>query len=166
MARLKPLAELIDSCMSEALARQGFAASDVVTAWPEIVGDRLARFSQPIRMDWPKRRKGDDPRAQAEPATLVVRVEGAFALEMQHVAPLILERINAHYGWRCVGRIVTKQGPVRREAKRSTVAPELNAAARERIAAAVDGVEDGHLREALDRFGRAVLAQNRTHTKA
>ena len=26
----------------------------------------------------------------------------------------LIERINAHYGWRCIGRIVLKQGPVTR----------------------------------------------------
>ena len=58
-------------------------------------------------------RGGADPDARPEPATLVVRVESAFALELQHLAPLLIERINAHYGWRCVGRLVLKQGPVR-----------------------------------------------------
>jgi hypothetical protein len=36
--------------------------------------------------------------------TLTVRVEGAFALELQHLGPLVIERINRHYGWACVGR--------------------------------------------------------------
>ena len=59
-----------------------------------------------------------DPDARPEPATLVVRVESAFALEMQHLAPIVIERVNAHYGWRCVGRLVLKQGPVRRRPTR------------------------------------------------
>ena len=47
MARTRPLAELLDACLGPSLAAQGFAASDILLAWPEIVGDRLARASSP-----------------------------------------------------------------------------------------------------------------------
>src|SRR5688500_6007804 len=45
MARPKPLADLIDACLGPALAAQGFAASDVIVAWADIVGERLAGFT-------------------------------------------------------------------------------------------------------------------------
>jgi hypothetical protein len=35
------LADLVDACLAPALAAQGFAAADVVVAWPDIVGERL-----------------------------------------------------------------------------------------------------------------------------
>ncbi len=113
MARPKPLADLLDICLGPALAAQGFASADILAAWPDIVGPRLAAACRPVRIEWSRRGLRDrDERPQ--PALLVVRVEGAFALELQHVAPLLIERINAYYGWRCIGRIVLKQGPVRR----------------------------------------------------
>src|SRR5918997_4171912 len=124
MARPKPLADLMDACLGPALAAQGFAASDVIAAWADIVGARLAGFTQPIRIDWP-RGAARDRDTRPEPATLVVRVEGAFALEMQHLAPVIIERVNAHYGWRCIGRLVLKQGPVKRAAPADPPAPTL-----------------------------------------
>lgn len=141
---------------------QGFAASDVIVAWPDIVGERLARFTQPVRIEWPRRGAGHDPDRRPDPATLVVRVESAFALEMQHLAPVIIERINAHYGWRCVGRIVLKQGPVRRLEPQREPERTLPEAERRRVAAAVEPVEDEALREALDRLGQAVLRTGKT----
>jgi hypothetical protein len=156
MARPKPLADFIDSCLGPALRAQGFAASDVITAWPEIAGDRLATFSRPVRLEWPRRGR-PDPDARPEPAALIVRVESAFALELQHLAPLLIERVNAHYGWRCVGKLVLKQGPVRRpEAARRSAAAPLPEAARARIADAIAGVDEAGLRGALDRLGQAV----------
>ncbi len=92
-------------------------------AWPDIVGERLASFTQPLKIEWKRRSAGADPATRPEPATLVVRVESAFALEMQHLAPVVIERVNAHYGWRCIGRIVLKQGPVRRPEPRRPAAP-------------------------------------------
>lgn len=158
MARPKPLAEFVDACLGRALAAQGFAASDVIVAWPDIVGERLARFSQPLRIDWPRRgaTRGRDERP--EPATLVVRVEGAFALEMQHMAPLVVERVNAYYGWRCVGRLVLKQAPVRRDSPAPKAERPLLPEEKAAISDALEGVADDDLRGALDRLGSAVVA--------
>src|SRR4051794_41788118 len=107
MARPKPLADLIDLCLGRSLAAQGFAASDVITAWPDIAGERLAAVSQPVRIEWPRRGQRPDPEARPEPASLGLRVEGAFAIEGQHPAPPPIERIHAPYGRRLLrpGRV-------------------------------------------------------------
>jgi hypothetical protein len=160
MKRPRPLADLLNSCLGPTLAAQGFAASDVITAWPEIVGDRLATFTQPLKIEWKRRGSGQDERR--EPATLVVRVESAFALEMQHLAPVVIERVNTHYGWRCIGRLVLKQGPVRRSAPRIVPPFRLGPQERERIDSAVEPVADEGLRAALDRLGQAVLGAKAT----
>jgi hypothetical protein len=158
-SRPKPLADFVDACLGPALAAQGFAASDVIVAWPEIAGERLAGFSRPVKLEWPRRSRLD-PGARAEPATLVVRIESAFALELQHLAPLLIERINAHYGWRCVGRIVLKQGPVPRPKAKPAKPAELTAEERARLAGKTAAVEDEPLREALNRLGTAVVGAN------
>ena len=113
--RPRPLADLIEPTLGAALAAQGFSGHDIVASWPDIVGERLGAASRPLKVEWPRRRPGESGRS--EPATLIVRVEGAFAIELQHMAPLVVERINAVYGWRCIGRIVLKQGPVGRAAR-------------------------------------------------
>lgn len=155
--RAVPLAELLDGCMSEALAKQGFAGSDVIASWGDIVGEPLATFSQPLKMEWPKRRRGEGPDARPDPATLVVRVEGAFALDLQQMTPLVIERVNAHYGWACVGRIAIRQGPVKRIAPRILKKQPLDPALLREVDALVVGVEDDGLKAALARFGCAVL---------
>ena len=159
--RLGALSEWVDTCLAPVLARQGFAASDVIVAWPEIVGERLARFCEPVKMQWPRRAGqggGDIPQ---EPATLIVRTESAFALELQHMAPVIVDRINARYGWRCVGRITLRQGPVGRE--RATPPRILQPAPADVAAAAerVGEVQDDALRDALVRLGAGILARSR-----
>jgi len=158
MARPKPLADLLDACLGPALAAQGFASADVIAAWPEIVGPRLAAVSRPIRIEW-SRRGLRDRDARPQPSLLIVRVEGAFALEVQHAAPVLIERINGYYGWRCVGRIVLKQGPVGRPASAPAKPASLGPAERLRVAAALHGVAEDGLRAALDRLGTAVLAK-------
>ena len=154
MARVKPLAELIEGCIGPAFAAQGFASTDILAAWPEIVGERLARYCRPSKLEWPRRRRKD---GASESGTLVVRVEGVFALELQHLAPVVIQRINAHYGWACVSRIVLQQDRVGR-AGRPAVPTRIDPARAVEVQRAVAGIADDGLRAALDRLGTAAVA--------
>lgn len=168
MARPKPLGDYLKPCLGRALAAHGFAAADVIVAWPEIVGERLAPVSQPVKIEFPRgsRRSseidvlaGPEDRDRRAAATIIVRVEGAFALELQHLAPVVIERINARYGWRFVGRLALRQGPVRRRAAKTRPERVVGEADRRRIGRAVEGVADEGLRAALDRLGCAVVGE-------
>lgn len=147
----RPLADIASAPISEALQKAGFASTEVVTHWDEIVGEDLARRSAPVKIAWPRRRPEVD---EPEPGTLHVRVEAPFALEVQHLAPVIIERVNAFFGWRCVVGIRLTQVPMERKAKRT--APPPPPADEKRLAAALDGFEDERLRAAIAKFGRAV----------
>ncbi len=117
-----PLADLVADALSPALAAQGFAGREVVARWEEMAGPRLGPRSRPLRIDWPRRRPGGEGEAH-EPAVLVVQVESAFAPELQHAAPLILARVNAHLGWSAVGRVALRQGPVQPRAGKPAPLP-------------------------------------------
>jgi hypothetical protein len=156
----RPLADLIGAAIQPALAAQGFAGREVLSLWSEIVGERLAARSRPLKIDWPRRRPGADDGARPDQATLVVLVESAFAPELQHAAPVILARVNGHLGWAAVGRVVLKQGPVAGQ----TGAPAPHAAAvdqaaQQRATEASAPVETPAVREAVARLGAAVLAR-------
>ena len=156
MARIKPLAELIEACIGPAFAAQGFASTDILAAWPDIVGERLARYCQPSKLEWPRRARREEE-GRPDPGTLVVRVEGVFALELQHLAPVVIQRINAHYGWACVGRIVLRQGRVHQAVRQRPAAP-IDPARRGEVAQAVSTIGDEGLRDALDRLGVAIVS--------
>jgi hypothetical protein len=143
------------------MAAAGFAGSDIIVSWPDIVGERLASFSQPIKMEWPRRQGSLARDGRPEPAALVVRVEGAFAIELQHMAPVIVERVNGHYGWRCVGRLVLKQGPVRRPVPETVPDLALDEQERQRVAGALTPIAEEPLRQALEKLGIAVVATER-----
>jgi hypothetical protein len=109
-------------------------------------------------------RQRPGPGEAAETATLVLRVEGAFALDAQQMSPIILERINAHLGWRCIGKLVLKQGPLP-EAEAQIPVPQP-APASQTIQAATAQVQDAGLRDALTRLGAAVTARRNRATIA
>ena len=60
------LGELVSRCLSGTLARQGFASTELVTRWSEIVGPEIADHAEPIKIQWSRRTDHDS----AEPATL------------------------------------------------------------------------------------------------
>src|ERR1700738_3973897 len=99
-----PLGEFVTQLVAPALARQGLGETSLVTDWTEIVGAHIAKSCRPIEVQWPPRATQRNPDAPVAAATLVLRVEGAFALEAQHSVAVIVERVNAHLGWRCIGK--------------------------------------------------------------
>lgn len=146
----KPLADLVGPCIAGAFERQGFSASEIVTHWDDIVGPEIADHAEPIGMKWIDAH-GDD----AAPATLVLRVEGPAALEIQHLSDVIAERVNRYLGWQAVGRIALRQAPLRRRRPRPgrRVIDENLAVA---IAGTMTGIADERLRAALGLLGAAI----------
>jgi hypothetical protein len=146
----RSLAELLAPSLRDSFAKQGFAATELVTRWPEIVGAEVAAHAEPMRVQWPR---GD--REDAEPATLVLRVEGPAALEIQHLSGVIIERVNQFFGWPAIGRIALRQAPLTRRPPKTQAAPPP-AEEVERIAAQLTGVDSDDLRAALARLGAAI----------
>ena len=99
---LQHLGRVIGRITDPALRKRGFVHTGVVNRWDAIVGAELSRASAPRRISWPTR--------QAEPGVLHVRVESARATEIQHMTPLIVERVNAYFGYRAIGAVRLTQG--------------------------------------------------------
>jgi hypothetical protein len=147
----RPLGDFLGVCLSEAFAQQGFASAELVTRWPEIVGPEVAAHAEPMKVQWPRAAGGELPEA----ATLVLRVEGPTAIEIQHLSGVIVERVNRFFGWQAVGRLALRQAPLsRRKPNRQKATP--NAEDTAAIAAALPQIEDESLRQALARLGAAV----------
>jgi hypothetical protein len=156
----RPLAGFVQTAIDPVVTRQGFGQSGLILFWDDIVGERLAAISQPVKLQWPPRGRDRAADNGMAPATLVIRVETGFALELQHLAPVLIERVNAHFGWRCVSRILLKQGPI---AARPPARPAARAPGKAALAAAeklAGDVLDEPLRQALTRLGAQVLASS------
>jgi hypothetical protein len=146
----RPLAELLHKTLGDAFARQGFASTELVTRWTDIVGTEIAAYSQPERIQWPRPIAG----RPAEPGTLVLRVEGPTAIEIQHLSGIILERVNRFFGWQAVGSMRLRQAPLTRKLRADQPCPGVEATAR--VAAGLTAIADDKLRDALARLGAAV----------
>jgi hypothetical protein len=149
-SRARPLSEVLGKTLSDAFAKQGFASTELVTRWTEIVGPEIASHSQPEKIQWLRPMDGQP----AEPGTLVLRVEGPTAIEIQHLSAIILERVNRFFGWQAIGGMRLRQAPLRRDTRKPHPSPDPEAMAA--IAKTLPEIQDEGLRQALARLGAAI----------
>jgi hypothetical protein len=116
--RPRAVADMLPDVGRAAFRRFGFVQSSIVSRWREIVGERYAGVSSPESIRFPPGKRSD--------GVLSLVVEGAHAPMMQHVAPVIVERVNRFFGYQAVSRVHFRQGIVQvAKAKARTAPPSL-----------------------------------------
>ncbi len=136
-----------------ALGKRGFGEAQLVTQWEAVMGPELAAKLSPDRLNF--------ARGERRGGTLRLRVASAFAIEAQHLEPIIIERINGFFGYGAVARIQLVQGPPKHAVAAPPEPRRLDAAEQRALEARLAGVGDPGLREVLARLGAAVLGSRR-----
>ena len=148
----RALAAVLPKVAEPALRKRGFSAVEIIANWREIVGPDLAAETSPERLAF--------PRGARSGGTLHVTAAGSVALEIQHLEPLILERINRTFGYAAVSRIALTQGPRRSRPDRGKTdaakPPAVDAQRRAAIDAGTQDIASEPLRTALRDLGKAV----------
>ena len=130
---------------------RGFSTTALLSEWPAIVGADLASYTMPDKIVWPRRQ--DDAGAKThrpEGATMTLRVEGPRAIEVQHCAGQILERVNIYFGYRAIAEMRILQAPVVKVQARRKPPP---APIPEAPLPPKTAIKDDALRHALMRLG-------------
>jgi hypothetical protein len=100
--RARSAGEIVGRIGDASFRRFGFVQSAVVSRWKEIVGEKYAKVSCPESIRFPAGRKSG--------GVLTLLVDGAHAPLLQHIAPMVMERVNRFFGYEAVNRIVFHQG--------------------------------------------------------
>lgn len=132
----RPIGALLPAVTRPAFRSRAAGAAQLMADWPAIVGPALAAVST--------------PRALSR-ATLTLACAGPVALELQHLAGQLAERINAYYGRTMVEQFRFLQ---------AAATPTAGVAARPRrvetAAVEIPEMKEGGLRDALAALGGAV----------
>jgi len=139
----RPLGAVLPDVVRPAFRRRSPAVAHLATDWAAVIGPALAVVTAPRRLFQ---------------GTLAISASGPIALELQHLSVQLMERINTYMGRVAVTRLRFTQDFA--AAPPLTIQPPPRRV-REAACAAVAGLPDGPLRDALERLGQAVLAAGR-----
>jgi hypothetical protein len=146
--RARPVSDLLPSIGGAAFKRFGFVQSSVVSRWKEIVGDRYAGVSAPESIRFPAGKRAG--------GVLTLVVEGAHAPMIQHVVPVIIERVNRFFGYAAVERVQFRQGVVKLARAKPRVAPPSLRPIPPELGESLRGIADPELRACLEALARGV----------
>ena len=146
--RARSAGELVGDVGGQSFRRFGFVQSSIVSRWAEIVGQRYARVSSPESIRFPAGRKSG--------GVLTLLVEGAHAPLVQHLAPLIIERVNRFFGHAAVNRVVFRQGRIPAAPERPK-RPDLRPVPKE-LGQGLREIGDPELRACLESLGAQIAA--------
>ncbi|HTM96669.1 MAG TPA: DUF721 domain-containing protein [Croceibacterium sp.] len=148
----RPIAELVPQIGRTAFRRFGFVQSNVVTRWPEIVGEAHARVCEPESIRFPPGEKSD--------GILQLVVRSAHAPLIQQVIPEIIERVNRFFGYKAVARVKLRQGEVKppRDESRAKAPPSLKPIPME-LGDSLRDIGDPELRTVLESLARSLGSQ-------
>jgi len=152
-----PAGRALNALIKELDARFGQGPGALQARWREIVGDEIARRTEPVKLTKPRNGAG---------GALEIRVAGAAASLIQHQSTEILARVNLFLGAGTADKLRIVQGPLRAAAKAPPAPvrrrlPPLDAAQEAELAAGLASAADSPLKAALTDLGRGVLRQRR-----
>lgn len=147
-----PIARLVAAAATPLMRRTEGALSRLALDWAEVVGPALALVTAPERITAQGRQGG----------VLTIRASGPVALELQHLAPQILERIARHLGPGRVTRLKLVQGPGKGLAEEQAPLPlppprPVDPQRMRDALRALSGLPEGPLRDSLARLGRTLF---------
>ena len=133
-----------------AYGRRGFSSGELIAEWARVVGDNLAALSSPERITYPRNKRSG--------GTLHLRVaSGAIAVELQHLEPVLLERINGYFGYNAVQGVRLTQAPLPDMPKQAKIEKQpLDPEKVAEITALLTDVDDDDLRRSLEELAHAI----------
>jgi hypothetical protein len=94
---------LVGRVLGPAARRRGFTEAAILHDWVSVIGEGLAARCQPVKVDF--------ARGRSRGGTLHLHARGGAVLELQHLAPQLVERINGYFGFPAIRRIHLVQAP-------------------------------------------------------
>lgn len=151
------LAKNIRPLVKKALGRNGLVQIELLSRWPEIVGEDLAAYCFPDKIEFQHNQKNNGIIYLTVPA-------GAFALEIKHREPQILAKVNAYFGYQavCCLKILQNnemQFNVKKSREEKKESPLLVSDEEQSYIKEISGqVKDEKLKEILIKLGYAVFS--------
>jgi hypothetical protein len=148
--RPRAAGELVGDIGGQSFRRFGFVQHSIVSRWAEIVGERYAKASCPESIKFPAGKKAG--------GVMTLLVDGAHAPLIQHLTPMIVERVNRFFGYQAINRIVFRQGKLPKAAEKPQ-RPNLRPVPKE-LGEGLREIADPELRQCLESLAAQIAASS------
>ena len=152
---VKAVGETVSGLTRPAFGKRGLSDGTIIHNWHLIAGAFLANHTLPEKISFPAGRKAA--------GTLHLKIENsALAPEVQHLEPILIEKINSYYGYKAVERVRIIHGPLPQKPVEEGRGPprKLNPTEETQLSHELDEIDDPDLKKALEKLGRSVIGRS------
>ncbi len=148
--------------LKKVLGKKGMVGADVLSMWEHIVGEEIASYTFPEKIEFKRGQRYDGVLKLKVPA-------GGFALEVQHREKIIVEKINLYFGYNAVSCLkIIQDGSLTLKVLKKSNQPTkqkslVSNEEQNYINELTDDVVNENLKKSLQRLGQSVF--NKKHKK-
>lgn len=141
------IGRLVAHVVKPVMRKRGFYDVDIIADWENIVGAEWAKQTSPHKLNFNAhtRRSG----------TLSILVAPGASVLIQHIEPMIIDRVNTYFGFEAVNRLKIIHGHIASNAGKVKKQPEIPHVPLPEI----NDIEDPDLKLALQRLGQGLTQQ-------
>lgn len=154
---LMSLSESMTPYVKRLLGQYALFEIDLLKNWNNIIGEDLAQYCFLQKIEFKKDERTDG-------ILYVMTSSGAFALEIQHKSPVILEKINTYFGFCAVTKIKIFQNDsfFERNTAKFDDKPEKKLVSAEQqnyINQITEDIQNTELKTKLQKLGKSILGK-------
>lgn len=155
---MKALSDITAKVTKENFSRKYIALGRIVNHWPEIIGEKLAAKTCPVKLHY----RGKKDSKKPTQITLDIAVSSADATALHYQKDLILERMNSVFGeeWITAIKFVqTEKMPSATKIIKPKRQKPLAENEKEHLKAQLNDIEDEELLARLHSLGESVMME-------
>ena len=93
---MKSLLKITENIVEKSISRYGSIQNHIFFNWAHIAG-QYADITIPYKIKFDRKKNID--------GQIIIKVQNGFGLEVQHAIPILLDQINARFGFKAISKI-------------------------------------------------------------
>lgn len=146
--KLYPLSNSLSQVYKKSSGQNDSQFLNLIKNWENIVGKEYAKILSPIKIS-------------SKNATLVVSSDKSFSTESNYIAPMLIDKINAFYGYSAIKKINFTFRNKQNIKNKKIVQTPLKEETREKIEEIVCNISDDGLKNSLEALGESMAKKGK-----
>ena len=159
---MNPVSRSVPKLLGKVFQRKYIALGRIVTHWAEIVGEDVARRSQPIKINYFKPKNTAQKAKEKATATLEVAASSADCAVLVYQKDIILQKLEMFFGDKWVTDIKFLHVEPKVTAKPPKKIKTLTESEKNYLSQLLEGVDDPDMRDRLQSLGQSILQEKKS----